>query len=184
MSSPQLNSPPVPSVIPLSKRFPLGGVRHEIRQIRMRYLQRDFCTWEEPFSKLYMVKFSLHSKLVSVISTLHGLGKLLEHSILKIPSVLGSPSHITAAFLACVAGVRKRRGRELGRETTRAQIPPSPFNASNAGYSVLGILRYPPGMPKSLVFWSSSPKKFWISRENRKRFRDGFRLILKSFPVP
>ena len=41
--------------------------------------------------------------------------------------------------------------------------------------SVLGIPRYPPGMPKSLVFWSSPPKKCWISRENRKRFRDGFR---------
>ena len=40
--------------------------------------------------------------------------------------------------------------------------------------SVLGIPRYPPGMPKSLVFWSSPPKKFWISRENRKRFGDGF----------
>ena len=41
--------------------------------------------------------------------------------------------------------------------------------------SVLGIPRYPPWMPKSLVFWSSPPKKCWISRENRKRFRDGFR---------
>ena len=41
-------------------------------------------------------------------------------------------------------------------------------------YSVLGIPRYPSGMPKSLVFWSF-PQKFWISRENRKRFRDGFR---------
>ena len=41
--------------------------------------------------------------------------------------------------------------------------------------SVLGIPRYPPGMPKSLVFWSSPPKNCWISRENRKRFRDGFR---------
>ena len=39
---------------------------------------------------------------------------------------------------------------------------------------VLSIPRYPLGMPKSLVFWSSPPKKFWISRENRKRFRDGF----------
>ena len=41
--------------------------------------------------------------------------------------------------------------------------------------SVLGIPWYPPGMPKSLVFWSSPPNKCWISRENRKRFRDGFR---------
>ena len=38
--------------------------------------------------------------------------------------------------VAHVAGVRKGRGRELGRETTRAQIPPSPypFNACHAGY--------------------------------------------------
>ena len=41
--------------------------------------------------------------------------------------------------------------------------------------SVLGIPRYPLGMPKSLVFWSSPPKQFWISRENRKPLRDGFR---------
>ena len=52
--------------------------------------------------------------------------------------------------MACVAGVRKGRGRELGRQTTRegggrrgglgvpflspsrAQIPPSPFNACHA----------------------------------------------------
>ena len=40
--------------------------------------------------------------------------------------------------------------------------------------SVLSIPRYPPGMPKSLVFWSSPPKKFWISQESRKRFGDGF----------
>ena len=54
--------------------------------------------------------------------------------------------------LACVAGVRKGRGRELGRETTseggrevpvlspsRAQILPStsPFNACQAGYRSL-----------------------------------------------
>ena len=38
-------------------------------------------------------------------------------------------------MIACVAGVRKGRGRELGRET-RARIPlfPSPFNACHAGY--------------------------------------------------
>ena len=37
--------------------------------------------------------------------------------------------------MACVAGVRKGRRRELGRET-RARIPPfpSPFNACHAGY--------------------------------------------------
>ena len=43
--------------------------------------------------------------------------------------------------------------------------------------SVVGIPLYPPGMPKSLVFWSSPLKKFWISRENRKSFKDGFRQI-------
>ena len=37
-------------------------------------------------------------------------------------------------LIACVAGVRKGRGRELGRETTRTQISPSPFNACHAGY--------------------------------------------------
>ena len=39
--------------------------------------------------------------------------------------------------LACVAGVRKGKGRELGRETTGAQIPPSPspspINACHSG---------------------------------------------------
>ena len=56
-----------------------------------------------------------------------------------------------------------------------SQIP-SVFGIPFSYYcSVLGIPRYPPGMPKSLVFWSSPPKKCWISRENRKRFRDGFR---------
>ena len=29
-------------------------------------------------------------------------------------------------MVACVAGVRKEKGRELGRENTRAQIPSSP----------------------------------------------------------
>ena len=50
-------------------------------------------------------------------------------------------------IVACVAGVRNERGRELGRETTREggaphalsrdQIPPSPssFNACLAGYN-------------------------------------------------
>ena len=58
---------------------------------------------------------------------------------------------------------------------THSQIP-SVLGIPFSYYcSVLGIPRYPPGMPKSLVFWSSPPKKCWISRENRKRFRDGFR---------
>ena len=41
-----------------------GGVRHEIRPIRMRYLWSDFRAGEEPFSEVYMVKFSIYSKLV------------------------------------------------------------------------------------------------------------------------
>ena len=42
-------------------------------------------------------------------------------------------------ILTCVAGVRKGRGRELWRETTRAHILPSPFpfNACHTGYSNL-----------------------------------------------
>ena len=45
------------------------------------------------------------------------------------------PALVNYDHLASVAGVRKGRGRELGRETTRAQIPPSPspFNACHAG---------------------------------------------------
>ena len=38
-----------------------GGVRHEIRPIRMCYLWSDFRAGEEPFSE---VKFSIYSKLV------------------------------------------------------------------------------------------------------------------------
>ena len=32
-----------------------GDVRHEIRPIRMRYLQSDFCARKEPFSEVYTV---------------------------------------------------------------------------------------------------------------------------------
>ena len=39
---------------------------------------------------------------------------------------------IATLNLACVAGVRKGRGRE--HALSRAQIPPSPFNACHAGY--------------------------------------------------
>ena len=53
-------------------------------------------------------------------------------------------------------------------------IPKSLAVGASPSHTVLGIPRYPSGMPKFLVFWSSPPKKFWISRENRKRFRDGF----------
>ena len=69
--------------------------------------------------------------------------------IIKPPMVLGIQTVGTARRregsrkngdtrgVACVAGVRKGRGRESGRETTRAQFPasPSPFNACHAGYS-------------------------------------------------
>ena len=41
-----------------------GDVRHEIRPIRMRYLQSDFCARKEPFSEVYMVKVSVYFKLV------------------------------------------------------------------------------------------------------------------------
>ena len=37
---------------------------------------------KEPFSKVYVVKFSLYSKVVLVISTLYRRGKFLEHFIL------------------------------------------------------------------------------------------------------
>ena len=44
--------------------FVAGSVRHEIRPIRMRYLWSDFRAWKEPFSEVYMMTFSLYSKLV------------------------------------------------------------------------------------------------------------------------
>ena len=57
-----------------------------------------------------------------------------------------------ARLLACVAGVQKGRGRELGSETargrreeipflspSRAQSPASPFNACHAGYTLASI---------------------------------------------
>ena len=48
----------------------------------------NFRACEEPFSEVYMVKFSLCSKLVWVISTLYGRGKLLEHLILIVVTLL------------------------------------------------------------------------------------------------
>ena len=67
--------------------------------------------------------------------------------IMKPPMVLGIQTVGTARRreggrkngetrrVACVAGVRKGRGRESGRETTRAQFSasPSPFNACLLG---------------------------------------------------
>ena len=63
-------------------------MRHEIRPIRMRHLQSDFLARKEPFSEVYVVKFSLYSKLVLVISTLYRRGKLLEHFILIAVALL------------------------------------------------------------------------------------------------
>ena len=48
---------------------------------KMSRFQRCLCA-------LYMVKFSLYSKLVRVISTLYGRGKLLEHLILIVVTLL------------------------------------------------------------------------------------------------
>ena len=43
-------------------------------------------------------------------------------------------------YLACVAGVNRGRGNLGSRErvVSRAQIPPSPFNAGHAGYDLVG----------------------------------------------
>ena len=65
-----------------SSRTPPGGARHEIPPIRMRHLWSDFRAWKEPSSEVYVVKFSLYSKLVYVMSALYRRGKLLEHFIL------------------------------------------------------------------------------------------------------
>ena len=50
----------------LSRKVPnnTGGMHHEIRPIRMRHLWSDFRAWKEPFAEVYVVKFSLYSKLV------------------------------------------------------------------------------------------------------------------------
>ena len=63
-------------------------------------------------------------------------------------------------MVACVAGVWKGRGRELGHETTRAQIPPSssPFNACHTGYlyggrpGMVGGKHLPPNEQTSVNF--------------------------------
>ena len=64
----------------------------------------------------------------------------------------------------------------LGIPAFWASPLPNPYSVLGIPFSyycsVLGIPLYPPGMPKSLVFWSSPLTKFWISRENRKSFRD------------
>ena len=59
-------------------RVDAGCMRHEIRPIRMRHLYSDFRARKEPFWEVYVVKFSLYSKLVLVISTLYRRGKLSE----------------------------------------------------------------------------------------------------------
>ena len=81
----------------------------------------------------------------------------------KISNRLGYSRHVTALWAS------PRFGHPHSQIPSVLGIPFSYY------CSVLGIPRYPSGMPKSLVFWSSPPKKCWISRENRKRFRDGFR---------
>ena len=53
-------------------RFYPGGVCHEIRPIRMRHLWSDFRARKEPFSEVYVVKFSLYSKLVLRIRISNG----------------------------------------------------------------------------------------------------------------
>ena len=68
--------------------FVAGSVRHEIRPIRMRYLWSDFRAWKEPFSEVYMMTFSLYSKLVWVISTLYLLGMLFGHFILIVVTLV------------------------------------------------------------------------------------------------
>ena len=68
--------------------FFTGGVRHEIRPIRMRQLKSDYRARKELFSEVYVVKFSLYSKLVLVISTLYRCGKLLEYFILIAVALL------------------------------------------------------------------------------------------------
>ena len=65
-----------------------GGVRHEIRPIRMRHLQSDFRARKEPFWEVYVVKFSLYSKLVLEILTLYRRGKLLQHFIMIAVALL------------------------------------------------------------------------------------------------
>ena len=62
-------------------------------------------------------------------------------------------------MIACVAGVRKGRGRELGRET-RARIPlfpsPGPLTpATQATGLIFGILRYfaSQAYPRSYYFY-------------------------------
>ena len=54
----------------------------------MRHLSSDFRARKELFAEVYVVKFSLYSKLVLIISTLYCRGKLLEHFILIAVALL------------------------------------------------------------------------------------------------
>ena len=47
-----------------------------------------FSLWKDPFSEVFVMKFSLYSKFVYVISTLYRPGKLLEHFILLAVALL------------------------------------------------------------------------------------------------
>ena len=63
-------------------------MRHEIRPIRMPHLKSDFRARKELSAGVYVVKFSLYSKLVLVISLLYRRGKLLEYFILIAVALL------------------------------------------------------------------------------------------------
>ena len=46
-----------------------GDVRHEIRPIRMRYLQSDFCAREQPFSRRHYDLSVIFAKLKNTCKT-------------------------------------------------------------------------------------------------------------------
>ena len=75
------------------------------------------------------------------------------------------------SLIACVAGVRKGRGRELARPTRSLARPnslfPFPFNAGHAGYlsvttALMWLMKYfihrvpPVSLPLSLQHWDST----------------------------
>ena len=62
-------------------------------------------------------------------------------------------------FIAYVAGVRKERGRELGREIAREEIPPSPFNACHAGEEEKKLLIHNHVTSKGVKTFTPSPQK-------------------------
>ena len=73
-------------------------------------------------------------------------------------TVLGNPGNELGTMQGVTSGVTAfwaspRFGHPLSQIPSVLGIPFSYY------CSVLGIPRYPPGMPKSLVFWASPPKK-------------------------